>query len=1158
MTFQTPSSDTSSRDSTDNSHNQPLLDAAQQFTQSGISVVPTDSNKIPVGGKWGHLKQRRATPDELTRMFSHPKAQGIALIGGAVSGNLFTLDFEGKNHAHNPMPSVYPMWEKMAKEALAQHRMADLFDTIPVIKTQNHGYHTHWQVEGDGKLPNEKLAKQWALNSETGEPLTDKNGKPIADLLIESKGEGGCTICPPTPGYELIGGDLTHIPILPIGVHEILVGITKSFHTAIEEKSRVTSSAHESNCTHEENANTIDSDNLKPGDDYNQRGDWRRLIQAEGWELVREQEGIEYWKRPGTTHLWSATFSHQYNTFYVFSDNATPFEAESAYSPFAIYTLINHDGNFNAAAKDLAAQEFGSQNRSKGNGHNGASGRNGNSRPFRANAEPGRNGSGNGNETSPPHGATQENVGQGAYQTFDNAAADATNTFDIRPPVIVNNRQMRHVIADMQTIIRESDQEPLIYQKDGRLVRITFNKERATLDYFAHDTLGFTLNEYADFLKARETKEGVKLTPTPPPVYLAKGILHAPRHEVPELSFISGSPLFAPDGSLAKKQGYNEQVKAYLHLADDLEITDTDLDPTPENVSTSKALIAEMVAEFPFESDASRHNAISLLLLPFLRSLIDAEIPLYACDSSDPGTGKGLLIDSLLTPYLSHRPISNSEISGDEWRKQLTTLLEYNPDVIYFDNANKIDSAALASALTKGYWQDRRLGKNELSTSEIRAIFVVNGNNLEISGEIARRVVWIRMVANTEDPEERAFQISDLRQWVSDHRRQLVIAALTLINNWVQAGMPKGNLRMGSFSRWAAVISGVMEANGYDQFMTNLPQLKSRVDVTRDAMREFVTAWYNESQTQTVNAAQLLRLASIEYDENLTQEVGQGILSELLTSNTRRGRANQLRNILRKNTDRTFRLVGSEPDAFAIQCKIESVNKRQNGYMVYKLTEIRPESEPPHDLDEVHLRFTERFTEEPPNDSAGFNDSSEPSEPQGENLGKTENSQKESKTVDRNTHDDEAVEDTRRNTHVSGKEQRDEEGEPKTCETVRKQKGSLGCLRFTDVAPKVHPDRVCTQVNLKVNLTSTGSLETEPERGSLQNNKAAADEKARAYVRSRIQTQADLYRQGKCEALSPYQIGLIRSEANQKFGTDFVTDDIEALWEALVKTAATN
>jgi hypothetical protein len=260
----------------------------------------------------------------------------------------------------------------------------------------------------------------------------------------------------------------------------------------------------------------------------------------------------------------------------------------------------------------------------------------------------------------------------------------AADFLDRRTPVIINNRQMRHVVVDMQAIIQDYGKEPQIYQKDGRLVRLTFQKERATLNYFTPDTLALTLNEYADFFKAKETQDGVIFTPAILPLYLARGILHAPRHHVPELDFISASPLFAPDGSVATAEGYNPNVSAYLHLSDDMKLTDADMDPTPENVDKSKALIEEMVAEFPFDSEASRQNAISLLLMPFIRPLVNAEIPLYACDSSDPGTGKGLLIDSLLTPYLSHRPISNSEVFGDEWRKQLTTLLEHNPDVAQY------------------------------------------------------------------------------------------------------------------------------------------------------------------------------------------------------------------------------------------------------------------------------------------------------------------------------------------------------------------------------------------------------------------------------------------------------------------------------------------
>ena len=46
--------------------------------------------------------------------------------------------------------------------------------------------------------------------------------------------------------------------------------------------------------------------------------------------------------------------------FYVFSTNAAPFEDRRAYSPFAVYSLLEHGGDFAAAAGALRARGFGS------------------------------------------------------------------------------------------------------------------------------------------------------------------------------------------------------------------------------------------------------------------------------------------------------------------------------------------------------------------------------------------------------------------------------------------------------------------------------------------------------------------------------------------------------------------------------------------------------------------------------------------------------------------------------------------------------------------------------------------------------------------------------------------------------------------------------
>ena len=46
--------------------------------------------------------------------------------------------------------------------------------------------------------------------------------------------------------------------------------------------------------------------------------------------------------------------------FYVFSSNAAPFEPNQAYSPFAVYALLEHQGDFAQAASALRDEGFGS------------------------------------------------------------------------------------------------------------------------------------------------------------------------------------------------------------------------------------------------------------------------------------------------------------------------------------------------------------------------------------------------------------------------------------------------------------------------------------------------------------------------------------------------------------------------------------------------------------------------------------------------------------------------------------------------------------------------------------------------------------------------------------------------------------------------------
>jgi hypothetical protein len=98
----------------------------------------------------------------------------------------------------------------------------------------------------------------------------------------------------------------------------------------------------------------------RPGDDFNQRGDLASALEGHGWQRIGESGGNQLWRRPGkATGNHSATFDGR--TFYVFSSAAPPFEANTGYSPFAVYAMLEHDGDYAAASACLAESGYGAE-----------------------------------------------------------------------------------------------------------------------------------------------------------------------------------------------------------------------------------------------------------------------------------------------------------------------------------------------------------------------------------------------------------------------------------------------------------------------------------------------------------------------------------------------------------------------------------------------------------------------------------------------------------------------------------------------------------------------------------------------------------------------------------------------------------------------------
>lgn len=98
----------------------------------------------------------------------------------------------------------------------------------------------------------------------------------------------------------------------------------------------------------------------RPGDDFNSRGDIGPILEHHGWQHLGDSGDNQLWRRPGKSEgNHSATFDGQ--VFYVFSSNAAPFEANKGYAKFQVFAVLEHDGDFSAAARELAEQGYGEE-----------------------------------------------------------------------------------------------------------------------------------------------------------------------------------------------------------------------------------------------------------------------------------------------------------------------------------------------------------------------------------------------------------------------------------------------------------------------------------------------------------------------------------------------------------------------------------------------------------------------------------------------------------------------------------------------------------------------------------------------------------------------------------------------------------------------------
>jgi Bifunctional DNA primase/polymerase, N-terminal/Protein of unknown function (DUF3987) len=310
-----------------------ILATALAFCDAGYAVVPAraDGSKAPAGS-WERYQAELPPREQVAAWLGNGTYDGFGLVCGAVSGGLEMLELEGRAIA----VGVHAAY----RDALAAHGLSELWQRISggyAETTPSGGLHILYRVDGAPR-PNTKLARTAA-----------------AEVLIETRGEGGFTIVAPSGGHthptgkpwQIARGGPATIATISEEERDALYAVASTLDRSPVRQAQLPRAA----------ASSQDGD--RPGDDYGAKVGWQDILAPHGWRPVRNLgDGAIGWCRPGKDGPFISATTRETGGLYVFS-TSTPFDSETPYSKFAAYAVLSHGGDYGAAAGQLRREGYG-------------------------------------------------------------------------------------------------------------------------------------------------------------------------------------------------------------------------------------------------------------------------------------------------------------------------------------------------------------------------------------------------------------------------------------------------------------------------------------------------------------------------------------------------------------------------------------------------------------------------------------------------------------------------------------------------------------------------------------------------------------------------------------------------------------------------------
>ncbi len=260
--------------------------------------------------------------------------------------------------------------------------------------------------------------------------------------------------------------------------------------------------------------------------------------------------------------------------------------------------------------------------------------------------------------------------------------------------------------------------------------------------------------------------------------------------------------------------------------------------------------IKTFIDVMPWQSNADRTNAVAALVTVPARFHFPGGKPFVFVAASKSHAGKGTVIEFVRCGTMK----AEFSYQDKDWpmQKDLHEQLLQRPEigVISLDNV-RTDSSGRARIIRTGFLESfitnaeivlsSATSRSKPIRTANRFVVLLNTNEGSLSIDLLNRSLPIRLNP-TGDLMDRIAKVKERlggdvkHEWLPAHQTQIEAELWGMIERWVKAGKPLDQSVRHPMGPWAATIGGILQVNGFTDFLANYSATRASADPIREAL----------------------------------------------------------------------------------------------------------------------------------------------------------------------------------------------------------------------------------------------------------------------------------------------------------------------------------